>query len=61
LHVMFCKHWSELYSADEIRDRHMRIVTSLMSGNPETIESTIRNHYVESGEKIAALYRENEG
>ncbi len=61
LHVMFCKHWSELYSVEEIGDRHMRIVTSLMSGNPETIESTIRAHYVESGEKIATLLRKNEG
>ena len=59
LHVMFFKHWSDLYSPAEIGDRHMRIVTSLMSGDPAGIERTVREHYSESGSKIAAIYQEN--
>ncbi len=59
LHVMFCKHWSDLYSTEEIGDRHLRIVTSIMTGNPGVIEATIREHYSESGNKIAALYQYN--
>lgn len=59
LHVMFFKHWSDLYSPEEIGDRHMRIVTSLMSGDPAGIERTVRDHYSESGNKIAAIYKEN--
>ena len=59
LHVMFYKHWSDLYSPEEIGDRHMQIVTSIMSGDPARIEQSIREHYSESGSKIAALYKEN--
>ena len=60
LHVLFCRHWSDLYSPGEIGDRHMRIVTSLVSGDPLAIEQTVRQHYSESGDKIAALSREKE-
>ncbi len=56
LHVMFYKHWSDLYSPREIGDRHMKIVTSVMSGDPAKIEQSIREHYSESGNKIAAIY-----
>ena len=59
LHVMFYKHWSDLYSPEEIGDRHMQIVTSIMSGDPARIEQSIREHYSESGSKIAALYKKN--
>jgi DNA-binding GntR family transcriptional regulator len=60
LHVLFCKYWSDLYSPTEIGDRHMRIVTSLMSGDPEVIEQTVRQHYTESGDKIAAISRQKD-
>ncbi|MFH0782417.1 MAG: GntR family transcriptional regulator [Pseudomonadota bacterium] len=59
LHVMFCKHWSDLYSPTEIGDRHMLIVTSIITGDPAVIETTVRNHYSESGNKIASLYKDN--
>jgi DNA-binding GntR family transcriptional regulator len=59
LHVMFYKHWNDLYSPREIGERHMRIVTSLMSGDPAEIERTVREHYSESGSKIAAIYKAN--
>ena len=59
LHVMFCKHWSDLYSPAEIGNRHMQIVTSLIAADPATIEATVRNHYTESGNKIASLYKDN--
>jgi DNA-binding GntR family transcriptional regulator len=56
---MFYKHWNDLYSPREIGERHMRIVTSLMSGDPAEIERTVRDHYSESGSKIAAIYKAN--
>jgi len=59
LHVMFFNHWNDLYTPREIGNRHMRIVTSLMSGDPDGIERTVRDHYSESGSKIAAIYKEN--
>jgi DNA-binding GntR family transcriptional regulator len=56
LHVLFYKHWSTLYSPDEIGNRHGRIVESLRSAGGVRIEQTIRDHYIETGTKIAALY-----
>lgn len=55
LHVLFYKHWSLLYSADEIGARHLRIVDAIQSKKPEQIERVIREHYKETGTKIAAL------
>lgn len=56
LHVLFHKHWSTLYSPEEIGDRHGRIVEALKSSGSVLIEQTIREHYIETGFKIAALY-----
>ena len=56
LHVLFYKHWSTLYSPEEIGDRHGRIVETLKSSGVVQIEQTIRDHYNETGTKIAALY-----
>ena len=44
-----------MYSPAEIGDRHRRIVASLRTGDPLAIEETVRLHYRESGERIAAL------
>lgn len=56
LHVLFHKHWSTLYSPGEIGDRHERIVEALKSSGAVQIEQTVRDHYIETGTKIAALY-----
>jgi DNA-binding GntR family transcriptional regulator len=56
LHVLFYKHWSTLYSPEEIGDRHKRIVEALKSSGAVQIEQTVRDHYIETGTKIAALY-----
>lgn len=58
LHVLFYKHWSTLYDPEEIGNRHRKIVTSLESSDPVKIEQTIREHYVETGNKIAELYKD---
>lgn len=54
-HIFFCRYWPEMYSPEEIGDRHRLIVTSLRSGDPRAIEETVRLHYRESGDRIAAL------
>lgn len=56
LHILFYKFWSRLYDPEEVGDRHFRIVAQLRSGHPSRIEAVIRDHYRETGEKIAALY-----
>jgi GntR family transcriptional regulator, rspAB operon transcriptional repressor len=58
LHILFYKHWSKLYSDEEIGNRHQRIVDSLTSGNASQVEHVIRDHYTETGTKIAALQNE---
>lgn len=56
LHVLFHKHWSTLYTPEEIGDRHSRIVDSIKASGAVLIEQTIREHYIETGVKIAAIY-----
>lgn len=55
LHVLFYKYWSNLYTPEEIGSRHMEIVSSIISGNSERIEKSVREHYAETGTKIASL------
>lgn len=57
-HVLFYKHWSRLYSAEEIGRRHRLIVDTVKTGNAIGIEQVIRDHYLESGCKIADLQNE---
>lgn len=56
LHILFYKFWSRLYSPEEVGDRHFRILQSIRAGNPARIEEVIRDHYRETGSKIAQLY-----
>ncbi|PLX93530.1 MAG: GntR family transcriptional regulator [Desulfuromonas sp.] len=55
LHIQFCRHWSKLYSPVEIGQRHRAIVESLRLKDPTRIEMVVREHYVETGTKIAEL------
>ncbi len=57
LHILFFKHWSTLYDKTEIGNRHYRIVEALKSGKKSRIEQVIRDHYTETGTKIAALQK----
>lgn len=57
LHILFFKHWSKLYSQEEIGNRHQRIVDALKSGDAFQVENVIREHYTETGTKIATLQK----
>ena len=57
LHILFYKHWSSLYSHEEIGKRHLKIVEALKSRRQARIEQIIRDHYEETGTKIAGLQR----
>ena len=52
LHLLFYKHWSRVYSPDEIRDRHLSIIRMLREKNAVKLEMMIREHYIETGHKI---------
>lgn len=55
LHILFFKHWGYFYDAEEIGGRHRKIVDALSSGDGHSIERVVREHYTETGAKIAAL------
>ena len=54
LHILFFKFWGKLYSPAEIGRRHREIVESVKSKKLDLVERVVRQHYVETGSKIAA-------
>ena len=56
LHILFYKYWGNLYSPSEIGGRHRAIVESIRSKDLDRIEKVVREHYHETGSKIAALW-----
>ncbi len=60
LHLLFYKHWASLYTPEEIRDRHQELVCVLRKKERPLVEQALREHYNETGQKVARLYEENE-
>lgn len=55
LHILFYKYWGKLYDPAEIGRRHREIVESIKAQDRDLIEKVVRQHYVETGSKIANL------
>ena len=55
LHVLFFKYWAKLYSSAEIGRRHREIIESVKARDLNLIEKMVRQHYVETGSKIAKI------
>ncbi len=55
LHVLFFRYWAKLYSSTEIGRRHRDIVESVKARDLNLIEKMVRQHYVETGSKIAEI------
>lgn len=49
------KHWVTLFSAKKVYERHKEIVDALKTKDPQIIERVIREHYISSGERMAAF------
>lgn len=60
LHLLFYKHWASLYSPEEIRDRHMSLISTLRQKDRTLVELALRQHYNETGKKVARFYTERE-
>ncbi len=60
LHLLFYKHWASLYTPEEIRDRHQALVCVLRRKERPLVEQALREHYNETGQKVARFYNENE-
>lgn len=53
--LLFSRNWSRLYTIDEIKDRHQKIADVFKTKNKVEIEECIKEHYFETGTKIALL------
>jgi DNA-binding GntR family transcriptional regulator len=47
------KHWINLYSPQQVYERHLAILEALQAGRPSTLEKTIRKHYTDSGKRMS--------
>jgi DNA-binding GntR family transcriptional regulator len=54
--LFFYRHWADVYSPDEIRSRHLDIVRALRLRDADQVEQVIRDHYMETGRKVADIY-----
>lgn len=55
LNILFSQHWSRLYTPGEIGKRHRDIIKSLKSKEADVIEEVVRQHWIETGSKIARI------
>jgi DNA-binding GntR family transcriptional regulator len=49
------RQWVKLFPATRVYERHKEIVDALKTKDPQVIEVVIRNHYVESGERMSVF------
>lgn len=49
------KHWLKLFPAIKVYQRHKKILNALKKRDPTIVEDVIREHYIESGEKMSAF------
>jgi len=52
-HILFFQNWAKLYTVNDIIIRHQKIVDALKSKDRVIVESTIREHYIQTGTMIA--------
>ncbi len=53
--ILFFKNWTKLYTLEEVKQRHQKIVDALKSRDKKAVEDVIREHYFETGTKIILL------
>lgn len=54
------RHWIKLYSTREVYQRHLEILEVLKKGDKAELEHCIRQHYFESGERMARMIEASE-
>jgi len=55
------KHWIKLFSRFEIYQRHNKILRAMKTGEAEKIEKSIRQHYIDAGEKMSRFGKDLSG
>ena len=52
-HILFFNNWAKLYTVKDIISRHQKIVNALKSRDVQLTQDVIREHYEQTGMKIA--------
>ena len=50
---LFYNHWNVLFTPQEFVNRHRDIFEAVQTRNPATVEESLREHYRESGRRMA--------
>lgn len=58
---LFFKHWAKMFTPEEIYLRHKKVLDALKSKDPAEIEAHMRQHYEESGERMAQFGSDVDG
>jgi len=53
--ILFFRNWTKLYTQEEVKQRHQKIVDTLKQRDKKAVENVIREHYFETGTKIILL------
>ncbi len=51
--LLLYKCWINLYTPRQVHERHLKILQALKSGKASKLETIIRDHYIESGKRMA--------
>jgi DNA-binding GntR family transcriptional regulator len=50
---LLCNKWNKAFRPKEMHERHKRVYEAMITRDPVVIERVIREHYIESGERMA--------
>ena len=56
---LFYRHWLAVYTPEEFYQRHVRVLETLLTREPQLIEACLREHYMESGCRLARFGTES--
>lgn len=55
LHLLFCRHWTKVYTPEQVRYRHQHIVDTLRQRDKLAAEMCLREHYRQTGAYMSEL------
>jgi DNA-binding GntR family transcriptional regulator len=56
-HLLFFNFWTQIYTPDQIKYRHDKILNIIYTKDKGKLEAVIREHYFETGKKISTLIK----
>lgn len=59
--ILLFRRWREAFTCEEMYERHREVFDAIKTRDAAVVEATIRQHYVESGERMAEASKKQEG